>query len=172
MPTPISELEVLIATSRWLHTNGWSIETVSLAGGRGLPPITEQKATMTRQFEAAHIPFDERKLFRNSGPDIIASSGTHQWKVECKGISLAKATTHRNNFDRAVASVVSYYDSRQTRLGLALANDYLWEYRLERRLPVALREAIDMWVFLVTAEGAFAYEPTDDSLPFKGALSS
>ena len=51
--------------------------------------------------------------FVRSGPDIVAVSEKEWWRVECKGIKENNKTqTHRNNFDRALASVVSYYEDR------------------------------------------------------------
>jgi hypothetical protein len=145
------------------------IDSISLAKGQGLLPIEEQETRVTRAFAKAGILFDETKLFKNRGPDIVAISGGTVWKVECKGMGTGKAQTHKNNFDRALASVVSYYDKPGTRLGLALANDYLWKYSYGKRLPKPLREALEMWVLLVSEHGAFPYEPTEE-LPYPGAL--
>lgn len=169
MVSSVSEFDVLIATALWLHENGWTMDSVSLAKGQGLPPIEEQKASVKQVFADARVPYDEGTLFKNRGPDIVARSGTTVWKFECKGIGQGTAQTHRNNFDRAVASVVSYYDTPQTRLGLALANDYLWEHTFGGRLPMHLREAIGLWVFLIENGKAYPYEPTHE-LPYPRAL--
>jgi hypothetical protein len=168
MPTRVSELEVLIATSLWLYEHNWQIDSISIATGAGLPPIERQKEVVLQEFRSAHIPFAIKTLFNHRGPDIVARSDELVWKFECKGISLAKPQTHRNNFDRAVASVVSYYDAQRPRLGLALANDYLWQYHFGDRLPIALRQATDLWVILVENGKAYAYPP-DDYLPYPGA---
>ena len=165
----VSELDVLVSTCRWLHDQGWTIDSISLATGAGLPRIGEQKQVIKQEFEAAHIAFDPKTLFRRHGADIIARSGEAIWKFECKGMSDAQPQTHRNNFDRAVASVVSYYDNPLTRLGLAVANDYLWKYNYVDRLPLALRKAIGLWVFLSSDNGVYAFKPTEE-LPFPGAL--
>ena len=164
----VSELNVLIATCRWLHQNGWQIDSVSPATGYGLPAIAQQKDEVRSAFNGAHIPFQDRTLFRPKGPDSLARSGRGIWKFECKGIAPAEPQTHRNNFDRALASVVSYFDAPQLRIGLALAGDYLWEYRFGERLPQSLREAIGLWLFLMEKDTACAFEPTED-LPYPGA---
>ena len=171
MPTPVSELEVLVATSRWLHENSWRIDSISLATGSGLPRIARQKEVVVQEYSAIHIPFDVRTLFRHHGPDIVAPSAQGSWKVECEGLSSADPRTHKNSFDRAVASVVSYYDdASETRLGLALADDFFWEYNYRDRVPLALRKALNLWVFLVSGAGVFlAYQP-DNELPCPGWL--
>ena len=167
MVTLTSEFEVLKATIVWLHTNGWTIESVSIATGKGLPPIEQQKAQLERDLETADIPF-YGTIYRSKGPDIIAHSHEGTWKMECKGLGSGTSQTLRENFYRAVSSVVSYFDSPETRLGLALANDYLWEFDLGKRLPRALREAINLWVLLLENESIYPYEPTDE-LPYPGA---
>ncbi len=166
--TFVSEFEVLKATIVWLHRNGWSIESISVATGSGLPAIEQLEEQLRRGLETAGMPFLET-LHRREGPDIVAHSHEGVWKIECKGLAPGKPPTHRNNFDRAVASVVSYFDSPQTRLGLALANDYLWQYNFGKRLPCALREAINLWVLLYENETIYPYEPTEE-LPFPGVL--
>jgi hypothetical protein len=168
MLTLTSELEMLIATTLWLVRNGWSVEAISIARGRGLPPVDQQKEKIRKAFNADNVPFDER-IFKPKGPDIIASSHDGIWKIECKGLGEGRAQTHRNNFDRAVASVMSYFDNPQTRLGLALANDYLWVYNFSERLPQTLREATNLWVFLLENGTIYPYEPVED-LPFPGAV--
>lgn len=168
MPTLTSELDVLIATSLWLVRNGWSVESISIARGSGLPSVQQQKESISKAFKTDNVMFDEGVL-RPVGPDIIASSYSGEWKIECKGLGQGRAQTHRNNFDRAVASVMSYFDSPETRLGLALANDYLWIYNFSERLPQALREATNLWVFLLENGTIYPYEPTQD-LPFPGAV--
>lgn len=85
MLTLASELEVLIATALWLLRNGWRLEAISIAKGRGLPPVDQQKEEIRKTFNADNAPFDER-IFRPEGPDIIASSHEGIWKIECKGL--------------------------------------------------------------------------------------
>ncbi len=161
MLTLASELEVLIATALWLLRNGWRVETISIAKGHGLPPVDQQKEEIRKALNADNAPFDER-IFRPEGPDIIASPHEDIWKIECKGLREGRAQTHRNNLDRAVASVMSYFDTPQTRLGLALANDYLWVYNFSERLPQTLRAAANLWVFLLENGTIYPYEPTEE----------
>ena len=169
MLTLVSELEVLIPTLHWLHENGWAIESISPATGSGLLPIEEQKQRVKGELEAAHVPYDERNVFRHRGPDIVTRSGQGIWKIECKGLGNGTKRTHKNNFDRAVASVMSYCDAPQVRLGLALANDYLWAYYFRDKLPKALRKATNLWVFLIVAGKAYPYEPSEE-LPYPGVF--
>lgn len=159
--------DILKATIVWLHKNGWIAESVSIATGKGLPPIEQQKKQLMRELATANVPFPGA-VYSREGPDIIARSDEGIWKIECKGLGLGKNPTQRENFYRAVSSVVSYFDSPETRLGLALANDYLWKFDLGKRLPRALREAINLWVLLLENESIYPYEPTDE-LPYPGA---
>ena len=106
MVASVSELDVLIATSQWLHERSWMIDAVSLANGQVLR-IGEQKARVKQAYHEGGIPFDEATLFNNRGPDIIARSGMNIWKIECKGMATVRPQTHKNNFDRALASLMS-----------------------------------------------------------------
>jgi hypothetical protein len=168
MPALTSELEVLIATTVWLVRNDWNIEAISVAGGHGLPPVGSQKEEIRKVFNAESVPFDKR-MFRHRGPDIVARSHEVIWKIECKGLGKGKASTQRANFDRAVASAMSYFDTPSMRLGLALANDYLWVYNFSERLPQALRKATNLWVFLLEKGTLYPYKPTEE-LPFPGVI--
>ncbi|MEE9325281.1 MAG: hypothetical protein V3U90_07020 [Dehalococcoidia bacterium] len=166
MLTLVSELEVLIATAVWLHKNSWAIESISIAKGRGLSPIEQQKEQVRQELAIANVPLDDT-MFKPRGPDIVARSEECIWNFECKGLGNGAPQTHKNSFDRAVASVVSYYDSPQIRLGLALAGDYLCVYNFADKLPQSLREAINLWVFSVENQEAYPYEPSD-YLPYPG----
>lgn len=168
MFTATSELEVLIATLVWLVRNGWTVEAISVAGGHGLLSIEDQKEEVRKTLIRETASLD-RLVFKAKGPDIIARSREGVWKIECKGLGQGKAQTHRNNFDRAVASVMSYFDDSSTRLGLALANDYLWAYNFQHRLPLALREATNLWIFLLEKHTLYPYTPNDE-LPYPGVI--
>lgn len=169
MPIRISELDVLIATIIWLVKNDWDIEVISVATGYRLLPIELQKEKIKAALNATNYPFND-KLFKHRGSDIIARSQKDIWKIECKGLGSGGRETQRTNFDRAVASTVSYFDTPSTRLGLALANDYLWFYNFQVRLPMALRESINLWVLLLENGTIYPYEPTDE-LPFPGVIN-
>jgi len=97
MVTLASEFEVLKATLVWLHTNGWTIESISIAMGKGLPPINQQKVLLSHELEAANIPF-RGATYERKGPDIVARSHEGIWKIECKGLGLGKNPTQRENF--------------------------------------------------------------------------
>ena len=131
--------------------------------------MQERKRDLELAFNAAGIPFQPHELFKSTGPDIVASSGAELWRFECKGMGEGTPQTQKNNFDRAVASVVSYYESSDLRLGLALASGYLLEYRFGNRLPVALRKALNLWVFVVENHTVGPFEPDFDPLPYIGA---
>ncbi len=130
--------------------------------------MNSQKAQIRDAFKNKNVLFPE-SLFKNRGPDIIARSNDRTWKFECKGLGKGSQQTLRNNFDRAVASAMSYYDSPGTRIGLALANDYLWVYNFSERLPQTLRAATNLWVFLLENGTIYPYEPIEE-LPFPGLV--
>jgi hypothetical protein len=105
--------------------------------------------------------------FSSDGADIEGLSETEWWRVECKGTGVGKSRTQRNNFDRALASVVTYfeappyplgpnYQTAKLFLGLALPSspDYLRE--LKRRVRAPLRKHLNLWVLL--------YEPVRRSV--------
>ena len=154
MQTPlIPEVDVLIAVAKWLHSSGWQLEKVS----------TRDKNKVKTEFTAVGISINNIE-FRREGEDIRARQGDNLWRIECKGLTSGKPETVKNNFDRAVASTVSYYDQRDgLRLGLALPEGY--DNFLRNKLPQALRTAINLWIFLcVSYEDVFVFAP-DEGLP-------
>ena len=154
MQTPlIPEVDVLIAVAKWLHSSGWQLEKVS----------TRNKNKVKTEFTAVGISINNIE-FRREGEDIRARQGDNLWRIECKGLTSGKPETVKNNFDRAVASTVSYYDQRDgLRLGLALPEGY--DNFLRNKLPQALRTAINLWIFLCASyEDVFVFAP-DEGLP-------
>jgi len=136
----VPEVDVLIGVAQWLYSNGWQLEKVSPP--RGLKDTEKIKA----EFTTAGIPLNNLQ-FGRTGEDIRASQEDNLWKIECKGLSRGTSQTDRTNLDRAIASAVSYYTQRERlRLGLALPEWY--KNFFPDRLPQALREAIELWVFL------------------------
>jgi hypothetical protein len=133
----------------------------SVASGRG---IDTQATTnkISNLYEKNSQP-----EFSGSGPDIIALSKNEWWHIECKGSGTGKKQTQRNNFDRALASVVSYFgedrsnleekykNSRQY-LGLALPASPEYINQLIKRVRIPLRKALNLWVLL--------YEPQTKSI--------
>ncbi len=138
----ISEVDVLIGVTKWLHKECWEIKNISLARGQGISQNKEKVKT-----KLANIGISVTNIkFTTRGEDIRAEQGNNIWKIECKGLSSGKSETIKNNFDRAVASTVSYYDQRgNLRIGLALPEGY--NKFLREKLPKALRIAINLWVF-------------------------
>ena len=81
-----------------------------------------------------------------------------------RGLTGGKPETVKSNFDRAVASTVSYYTQESgLRLGLALTDGY--NKFIRDKLPQALREAINLWIFLcVSCDEVLVFAP-DEELP-------
>lgn len=70
---------------------------------------------------------------------------------ECKGYSNSRSQTQRNNFDRALASCVTYFgDKNNLRIGLAVPDFY--KTVIQKRIPLALRETLRMSIFLFNAD--------------------
>ena len=88
------------------------------------------------------------------GPDVFAflKEKEEVWKVECKGAGMGTPQTQRNNFDRALASVVSYFREStpklSVRLGLALPETHAYLNQL-KRVHKDLRKRIDLWILLL-----------------------
>jgi len=150
----IGEGEVLLATVRHLLKRKAIPFQISVASGKGID--TEQiEMEVKRIFGSVSFKPD----FVGRGPYIIAVSENEWWIVECKGAGIGKTQTQRNNFDRALASVVSYYEDRPSNppdwaknasifLGLALpaSQEYLRE--LKRRVRAPLRQRLNLWILL------------------------
>lgn len=105
---------------------------------------------------------DSLLTFTSEGPDIVAISKSEFWQVECQGVGAGKQSTQRNNFDRALASAVSYFTDRSPEflgelsvlnkatptLGLALpaSSDYISNLRKRVRAP--LRRSLNLWILI------------------------
>ncbi len=162
----VSEIDVIIATAHWLHSNGWVLQIISVPKGEGIDHATD-KERLKSKLLASNIPLPVR--FESKGPDIIASFNGGIWKIECKGLGKGKAATLRNNFDRALSSTVSYYDSKiGLRLGLAMPKNGTYLHLIRSKIPQALRETLILWVFLYNADinTIEAIDPTSE-LPTK-----
>ncbi|MDD5458409.1 MAG: hypothetical protein PHF37_03345 [Phycisphaerae bacterium] len=158
----ISEIDVLCATFDFLMERNVSPYQFSpINGDTNCAKIYGRVADwITKEKDIRPINFSR------SGPDIIGVSENEWWQIECKGSGSGKTQTQRNNFDRALASVVSYYcdnlinlPARYTKfnravpyLGLALpaSQDYLNELRNRVRQP--LRKKLNLWVLLYGPE--------------------
>jgi hypothetical protein len=162
-PQYVQEVDVLIAVVKWLLSEGWLIEHLSIPRGQGIDSIADVKKVRA---ELAGLNVEDGSVrYASKGEDIRATKGGTLWKIECKGLGTEVRTpTVRNNFDRALASTVSYYDKpKGLRLGLALPEEYL--KHVEGRLPRALRTALNLWVFLYVKSENMVYTfAPDDTL--------
>jgi len=93
----------------------------------------------------------------------LSISDSEWWIIECKGAGLGKSQTQRNNFDRALASVVSYFEESPQGLGaehqgatvclgLALPATRAYLNELRRRVRSPLRKRLNLWVLLYELE--------------------
>jgi len=160
----VPEVNVLIAVAKWLHLKGWQIERVSMPHGRGIDSVINRKK-LEAELSSAGIPINNIK-FMQAGEDIRARQGNNLWKIECKCLGSGKRTTNKNHFDRAVASVVSYYTQKEgLRLGLALPDSEEYEKFLRDKLPQALREAIELWIFLYASKDEVYEFAPNEAIP-------
>jgi hypothetical protein len=162
-PQYVPEVDVLIATVRWLHSEGWTIESLSIAHGEGINSLSSKNIVKA---ELAKLGIEENVRLVSKGEDIRAKKGSSLWRIECKGLPESmKPPTVRNQFDRALASAVSFYNQAQgLQLGLALPEEYL---KHRDRLPQALRAALNLWVLLYVSadKEVYAFAPHEE-LPF------
>ncbi len=150
----IGEGEVLLATVHYLISRNAIPFQISAASGKGID--TQQIKENIKQIFGS-VSFEPS--FLGSGPDIVAVSENEWWIVECKGVGSGKVQTQRNNFDRALASVVSYYEDNPSNppewaknasifLGLALPKSQLYLKELKRRVRLPLRKRLNLWILL------------------------
>jgi hypothetical protein len=161
LTTTIPERDVLVATALWLKQRGAIPYRFSVARGRGID-LAADTATLREACLAAGLPDSLIKTVA-SGPDVIALSRTEFWQVECKGSGAGTPQTQRNNFDRALASTVSYYVDEppddwasefpdiKSCLGLALPASRLYLNGLRQRVRKPLRRRLNLWVLLYDA---------------------
>lgn len=154
----VSEIEVLLATLVWVAQRGARLRAVSVAAGQ----VISQRETVQRlpaAFEHAGIEYQGCE-FRARGPDVVAESAREYWQIECKGIGVGSPQTHRNNFDRALASVVSFFidtppstcPHARPLLALALPYTDIFVSQVRQRVSVALRRRLDLWILLYEPE--------------------
>jgi hypothetical protein len=149
-----SELAVLIATLIVLCREDWTITGISLPAGQrdlgGDSRVQKEYLEHCLDQEAGPMP---GLVYRHTGPDIIASRGGAVWKIECKGLGEGEAQTLKTNFDRSVASVVSYFDDTPgLRLGLAFPDGQVYKKLVQQRLPRELRRALNLWLLWCDTE--------------------
>jgi hypothetical protein len=162
----ISENDVLIATIKFLVERGVKPYRLSIAKRKGIDRNSAiiQLLQILGSRNIRPISIDEK------GQNIIGVSETEWWQIECKGSGKGVQSTVRNNFDRALASVVSYYEEKtkglpkeyeeyknaQPYLGLALPASPAYLKELNKRVRQSLRERLNLWVLL--------YEPVSKSI--------
>ena len=166
----IEESKVLTATTDFLIKRGVLPYQFSVARGKGIN-ATETLAYLSGRFRA--VGFSPQ--FTPGGADIEAFSEKEWWRVECKGSGTGTSQTQRTNFDRALASVVTYFEEPSNSLGVDYANvrlflglalpaspAYLRE--LTRRVRIPLRKQLNLWVLLYdpSSGSVRAVEPTED----------
>ncbi len=108
-----SEIEILRATTVFLINRGVTPYQFSLAHGQGSDSAAFQKL-LTDALKQVGI----QSKFYTTGPDICGISAKEFWQIECKSSGSGKSQTQRNNFDRALASVVSYFDDVTSKLSV------------------------------------------------------
>ena len=150
----ITEGEVLLETLRFLLKREAIPLQVSVPSGQYID-TNQIKNDVKNIF--ANVNFDPD--FVGSGPDVIAVSENEFWIIECKGTGRGKPSTQRTNFDRALASIVSYFEDNPPNppvwaknstvfLGLALPNSKQYLNELKRRVRIPLRKRLNLWVLL------------------------
>ena len=158
----IPEVNVLVATALFLVQRGVKPYQFSPPKGKGIEP-----ESVLIQIAAALTPdIILHSTFESSGPDVIGVSESEWWQIECKGSGAGKEQTQRNNFDRALSSVVSYYEEEskglpeqykqyknaKPYLGLALPASPTYLTQLEKRVRQPLRKRLNLWVLLYEHE--------------------
>jgi hypothetical protein len=166
----VEESKVLIATTKYIIKRGVIPYKFSVAQGKGIN-TTETQSALSELFKS--VEFSPQ--FTTGGADIEAFFEKEWWKIECKGSGTGTSQTQRNNFDRALASVVTYFDEPSNSLGsdyadvrlflglaLPASPEYLRE--LTRRVRIPLRKQLNLWVLLYDpSNGSIqAVEPTED----------
>ncbi|NQU05781.1 MAG: hypothetical protein HQ568_06795 [Calditrichaeota bacterium] len=162
----VPEIDILEAAVRWLwrERKVWPYQ-FSIASGQGIN-YEEHKKRLLNLIEDEKIPNLRTPNFVSNGPDIIGVWETEYWVIECKGSGSGKSQTQRNNFDRALASVVSYYtdvapkytgafevfNNAIPHLGLAMPNTKIYYDLLRKRVRSPLRKALNLWILLYNVD--------------------
>jgi len=151
----VHEGDVLVAATVFLVKRGLVPYQFSVAAGRGL----DSTNTIDRLRSAFASIGRPSPSFSGNGADILAVSEKEWWAVECKGSGTGRPQTQRNNFDRALASVVSYFTDKPEDLpaefsnatvflALALPATTAYLKELKRRVRKPLRKRLNLWVLL------------------------
>lgn len=169
--TSIGEGDVLLATFRFLTMERKTIPyRISVPSGKDI-----DHSSIETSIKDFYKTLNWEPELVGSGPDIIAISEKEWWCVECKGFGKGKNSTHRNNFDRGLASVVSYYEDKPNIppglneyakdsgvfLGLALPASTQYLRELERRVRSPLRQRLNLWILLYEQSKIRAISPSE-----------
>ncbi len=153
----VEESTVLKKTTDFLINRGVIPYRFSVARGRGINS-SEVLSSISQKFASAGI----NPVFSASGADIEGISEKEWWRIECKGSGSGTSQTQRNNFDRALASVVTYFElppytllsnSEEVKnaklfLGLALPASPHYLRELKQRVRPSLRMHLNLWILL------------------------
>ena len=149
----VEEIDVIIAVSIWLSKNGWCVKSISIPNNQKQSRY-HQKEKLINALTQANLNIAQIEI-NASGPDIVAQKldGEKLWKIECKGFGTGVIQTLKNNFDRAIASTVSYYDQEdEIQIGIALPHNKIYLEFIEKKIPKPLRKVTSMWIILYDKE--------------------
>jgi hypothetical protein len=153
----VEESTVLKKTTDFLINRGVVPYRFSVARGKGID--SSQIATsISQKFASVGL----KPGFSTFGADIEGISEKEWWRIECKGTGTGTSQTQRNNFDRALASVVTYFElppyttisnieevkDAKLFLGLALPASPHYLRELKRRVRRSLRMHLNLWILL------------------------
>ena len=158
----VDEIEVIIAVSEWLHKEGKNIDIISIP--KGGKSKKEKKAII----EAELGKYGISPKYEANGPDIVASceDPPEIWYVECKGSGTGGSSTHRNNFDRLLSSVVSHFghegentDGKNIHLIMALPDSNKTFTKLcIGKISSELLRVLNMKIFMYNSERSLLLE--------------
>jgi hypothetical protein len=166
--SPITpEIDVLLAIIDWFMKRGIRPYQFSPPKGAGIDSGLVHSQIYSEVAKWIVAGQDIRPLnFSSDGPDVCGISEKEWWQVECKGVGKGVPPTQRENFARALASVVSYYEEKPTNLpqkylhyrdarpylGLAIPASPTYLSELKRRVRQPLRIRLNLWILLYEAE--------------------
>ena len=164
----ILENTILIEVCKWFIKKGYILKNISVPRGKGYK--WDIKSAIEKELK--DIGYADKINFSSGGADIIAQNQDEIWKVECKGIGSGKAQTLRNNFDRALASVVTYFEDEDKKqiLALAIPNSLPYLQQL-LRISKPLRKILNLWILLIDENDYIVteYKPEND---FEGVVKN
>ncbi len=175
MKEMVEEIDVLIATAKWLWHRKILPYCFSVSRGNE-GGVAAAKERLIAELDRLGLP-GEAVIFSSEGPDIKATDGLEWWQIECKrGEGRGKKRTQQEHFLRGLSSVVSYYEEtvpdeesdylKKARpvLGLALPATPVYLHELRRKVRKPLRQRLNLWILLYDpkAKAIRAVSPDDD----------